>query len=75
MIMKYLSIKMIDCLVGFYGISTIIGYLMPNSLYTYQIYMTCKNILLIRFLNEPEFIFFFCMQLNGFKYCDIRVTI
>ena len=22
-------------LVGFYGISTIVGYLMPNSLYTY----------------------------------------
>ena len=28
-------------LVGFYGISTIVGYLMPNPLYTYiyQIYM------------------------------------
>ena len=30
-------------LVGFYGISTIVGYLIPNSLYTYifKIYMIC----------------------------------
>ena len=26
-------------LVGFYGISTILGYLMPNPVYTYKIYM------------------------------------
>ena len=24
--------------VGFYGTSTIVGYLMPNPIYTYQIY-------------------------------------
>ena len=32
-------------LVGFYGISTIVGYLMPNPLYTYvlSIYMICKH--------------------------------
>ena len=32
-------------LVGFYGISTIIGYLLPNSVYTYisNIYMICKH--------------------------------
>ena len=33
-------------LVRFYGISTIVGYLMPNLLYTYIIkYMICKQIL------------------------------
>ena len=32
----YISIKYICFgLVGFYGISTIVGYLMPNPLYTY----------------------------------------
>ena len=46
-------------LVGFYGISTIIDYLMPNPVYTYiwNKYMICKHILLITFLNEPEFFF------------------
>ena len=43
-------------LVGFYGISTIMGYLMPNPVYTYIRYVFCKHIL--RFLNEPELIFF-----------------
>ena len=42
-------------LVGFYGISTIMGYSMPNPVYTYKI---CKLILLITFLNEPELRFF-----------------
>ena len=33
--------------VGFYGISSIVGYLMPNPLYSYilNIYMICKHIL------------------------------
>ena len=32
----YNHVKIISCrLVGFYGISTIVGYLMPNLLYTY----------------------------------------
>ena len=26
------------------------------------------SILFIKFLNEPELIFFFCSQLNGFTY-------
>ena len=45
--------------VGFYGISTIVGYLMPNPLYTYKsnIYWISEHILLITFLNEPEIIF------------------
>ena len=53
-------------LVWFYGMSTIVGYLMPNPVYTYQIHMNCKYILLMTFLNEPELIFFH-MQLHGFK--------
>ena len=33
---SYKYIKYIEfALVGFYGISTIVGYLMPNALYTY----------------------------------------
>ena len=57
-------------LVGFYGISTIVGYLIPNLfLYIYIKYMISKHILLKTFLNESEFIFFFfCIQLNGFTY-------
>ena len=30
--------------VGFYGISTIVGYLMPNPQYTYFKYMICKHL-------------------------------
>ena len=43
-------------LVGFYGISTIVGYLMPNPLYTYvlNIFVICKRIVLIAILNELE---------------------
>ena len=41
------------------GISTIVSYLMPNPLYTYilNLYMICKPILQIAFLNEPELFF------------------
>ena len=54
--------------VGFYGISTIVGYLMPNPVYTYilNIYVICKHILYIKFLNEPDLFF-----AHGFKYCYI----
>ena len=34
--------------------------------------MICKHILLITFLNKPEF---FCTQLNGFKYCYLALII
>ena len=46
-------------LVWFYGISTIEGYLMPNPVYTYilNIFMICKHILLVKFLNEHELFF------------------
>ena len=43
--------------VGFYGTSTIVGYLMPNPLYIYHKFMICKHILSITFLNEPELTF------------------
>ena len=37
-------------LVWFYGISTVVGYLMPNPIYSIYIkYMICKQILLIIF--------------------------
>ena len=39
--------------VGFYGISTIVGYLMPNPLYTYIL----NKWFIDNFLNEPKLIF------------------
>ena len=36
---SYIYIIYIYDLVGFYGISTIVGYLMPNPLYTYILYI------------------------------------
>ncbi len=50
-------------LVWFNGISTIVGYLMPNPFYTNK-YMISKHILLITFLNEPGpiFLFFFILH-------------
>ena len=55
--------------VGFYGISTIVGYLMPNPLYIYiyiyiYVCMICKHILCLSS---------FYTQLIGFKYCNITV--
>ena len=46
-------------LVGFYGISTIVGYLIPNPVYIYIYirYIWFVNILLITFLNESVLIF------------------
>ena len=36
--------------------------------------MSCKHILSITFLNEPE-LFFFCTQLEGFKHCYLTSVI
>ena len=46
---SYIYIKHIwSGLVGFYGISTIVGYLMPNLVFTYILtYMICKHIFYI----------------------------
>ena len=40
-----------DSLVGFYGISTILGYLMPNPLYIHLLNIICKHIMLIAFFK------------------------
>ena len=37
-------------------------------------FMNSKHILLITFLNEIE-LFLFYIELNGFKYCHVEVTI
>ena len=42
----------------FHGISIIVGYLMPITLYSCKIYRICEHVLLITFLNEFEFNFF-----------------
>ena len=49
----------------FYGISTIVGHLMPNPFDAYIKYMISKHILKITFLNKWSS-FFLCTQLNGF---------
>ena len=45
---------LVGWLVGVYGISTIVGYLMPNPLYTSLLNIIYKHILLVIFLNEPK---------------------
>ena len=47
-------------LVQFYGVSTLVGHLMPNPIYIYIYikYTISKHIWSITFLNKPEFIFF-----------------
>ena len=57
-------------LVGFYGISTIVGVLMLDALYTFIVKYIYVYALSIIFLNEPEFFI-----AHGFKYCNITVTI
>ena len=37
--------------------------------------MICKHVLLIKSLNKPGLIFFFCTHLNGFNYCCLTLTI
>ena len=60
--------KMCSCAVGLYGIPTIIGYLMPNHVYTYilDIYELLPHFV-DNFSSEPKILF--CAQLNGFMYC------
>ena len=58
--------------VGFYGISTIVGYLILNPLYKY------KSNIRMSFVDnvaEQAGALFFCTQLNSFKYCHITVQI
>ena len=44
-----------------------------NCFYTYMMYMMCKHILLMMFLNELGS--FFTTQLNGSKYGQVTLTI
>ena len=54
----YIYIKYTEFgLVEFCGISTIVGYLMPDPLNTYILNIWFVNILVITFLNKPEFLF------------------
>ena len=51
LIIKYLETilnpnKLVGLLVGLNGVSTSMGYLMPEPFYTYIIYMICKRIFL-----------------------------
>ena len=71
----YIYIKYIGFgLVGFYGISTIVGYLMPNPLYTYilDIY-DLKTVFVDNILKQVRVLS--CTQFNGFKYCYLRKII
>ena len=66
-------------LVGFYGISTIVDYFMPNNIYIYiyiyiyvciyiyQIHRICQHILLITFLNKHKLV---RLHTDGSKYCN-----
>ena len=55
-------------LVWFYGMSNIVGYLMPNSLYTYTLNIwDLYTHFVDNILNEPKLIFLHTV-FNGFKY-------
>ena len=62
-------------LFGFYGISTIVGYLMPNPLYTYILNIYDFKTHFVDNISEWAYAIFFGTQLNGFKYCYVTVTI
>ena len=60
-----------DCfnLVWFYGILSIVGYLMPNSFYTYILDMNDFFTHFVDNIFKRNWShFFFCIQLNGFIY-------
>ena len=57
---------LLDWLVGFNGISTSVGYLMPEPFYTYIIYMICKCIIIIlhgwiKILKVIGLVWFHCL--------------
>ena len=57
------SLYMEPCRFGFfgggdYGISSIVGHLMPNPFHKYSKFMISKHILQIKFLNKLEFALF-----------------
>ena len=60
-------------LVGIYGISTIVGYSVPNPFYTYILNIISKHALKIKNLKQARALFF--TQLNSFIYYLIRIII
>ena len=70
----YVYIKYIGFgLIGFYGISTILGHLMPNPFYTY-IFIWFLNIF-CRLYIKQAWVHFSFTQLNGFTYLSLLQTI
>ena len=49
LLIEIFGLDWLVCLVGFYGISTFLGYVIPNLLYAYILNMICNGILLIPF--------------------------
>ena len=70
----YMSTEHID-LLWFYGISTIVGYLMPNPLYTYILNIYDKWTHFVDNIFKRAWAYLFYIQLNGFKYCHVSLTI
>ena len=64
----------LDRMVWFYGIPTTVSYLMTNPvcICISNIYMIRKHLVdnILKYVKA-----FSCAQLNGFKYCQITVTI
>ena len=63
----------IGWLVGFYGISTALCYLMPNHVYKYVIYMICNHIFSRwHFTSQGSFV---STQLNDSKYYNLPLVV
>ena len=52
---------MYRCVWGIYNISTLVGYLMPNPVNTYKIYIY-KRIYVTNILNKPEIIYLYTVK-------------
>ena len=55
----------------FYSISTLVGYLIPNPIYTCRLYMICKWIVCRWYYFWSSQTSFVCILLNGFKYSKL----
>ena len=60
--------------VGFYGISTLVGYLVPTLFIYLYIKMICKQIVR-RYRFKTSQSSFICWQLNCFQYCYLTLII
>ena len=70
----YMYINIWFDLVRFHGISTIVGYLMPNRVITYvlDIYELLINICLLMNILKRAWAYFICTQLNCFNYFYLK---